>query len=324
MEMEKDLRDAYRGCMAGFAVGDAIGMPFQEMTRDSIRELYPAIKGFTAPHENHPLARLSAGQYTDDTQLLMAVADALIEGEGFNPHKMKNHLVEWYNNADQRLPGKANITAIARLDAGESYKDSGVEDAANAGSAKRAVPFGLVFTGDELIKYAYAQSVITHKTKRAAAGSVLVAHVVDRLLSTVELSPSDFIDSLARFAMKLEAGFKFSTSEFSDRITEMDAFLKESYSAGAMRFGTSPYVCDVVCTALFAFLYSPRDYARTVTAAVSRGGASDTIGALAGAFSGAYNGLSGIPAAWVSGLEDSRKILLLADGLYSVRRKQEG
>ncbi|MFP4474357.1 MAG: ADP-ribosylglycohydrolase family protein [Desulfatibacillaceae bacterium] len=321
IQMGRDLRDRFRGCLVGAAVGDALGAPLQELNREKVKDLYGWVENYVKPGEDHPLAALEAGQYSDDTQLMIVAAEALVEGEGYNPHKLKSKLVEWYNTSDHRNPDNTTVSAVARLDAGESYKDSGVEGATGSGCIKRIIPTGLVYAGEDLIKYAYKCCNVTHKTKRASIGAIISAQCVDWLLQEETVDPPSFLDSLSRLAFRLEDGFKMPSYEFSNKLGELVELLPESYKAGMLATGNSHYVTETVCNAVFAFMHSPEEFEKTVCNAVNYGGAADTIGFLAGALSGAYNGYGRIPPQWVAGLENSGQIVQLADELYAMREK---
>lgn len=71
-----------------------------------------------------------------------------------------------------------------------------------------------------------------------------------------------------------------------------------------------------VPTAIFAFLARSRDFASTMTYAVSLGGDTDTIVSMAGAISGAYLGTAALQNDWLSKLENADHIASLADRLW--------
>ena len=70
----------FTGTLLGFAVGDALGMPAQFLTRDQIQRYYgKPISGFLKAHPGHASDFLNQGSYTDDTQMMLATAECLIE-----------------------------------------------------------------------------------------------------------------------------------------------------------------------------------------------------------------------------------------------------
>ncbi|MFW6079466.1 MAG: ADP-ribosylglycohydrolase family protein, partial [Gemmatimonadota bacterium] len=67
--------DRVRGVLIGTMIGDALGMPFEGMPRDAI------LARHGEPREMLE-ARLGRGTYTDDTQMALALAEALIDSPG--------------------------------------------------------------------------------------------------------------------------------------------------------------------------------------------------------------------------------------------------
>src|SRR5262245_59586028 len=71
-----DLKDHFLGCVLGWAVGDALGAPFERLWPESIPNEKTLLAEF-ADFEGYP-----RGQYTDDTQLSVATVQAIVkEGE---------------------------------------------------------------------------------------------------------------------------------------------------------------------------------------------------------------------------------------------------
>src|SRR5690242_17929904 len=60
--------DGARGALLGTFVGDALGMPFERQPPDAISERVEMLA-----------ARLGRGTYTDDTQMMIAIAESLLD-----------------------------------------------------------------------------------------------------------------------------------------------------------------------------------------------------------------------------------------------------
>src|SRR5688572_14563527 len=69
---ETSLRDRFLGCLLGHAVGDAVGAPVEGMPATAI---WYDMGGARRLVENPPADRLV---YTDDTQMTIAVAEAIL------------------------------------------------------------------------------------------------------------------------------------------------------------------------------------------------------------------------------------------------------
>ena len=87
------------------------------------------------------------------------------------------------------------------------------------------------------------------------------------------------------------------------------------------RFANASQLMASVPTAIASFALTPHSFLETIGNVIFLGGDTDTMAAMAGALSGAYLGMSGIPPSLVDHLESSPKgrayILALADRLYA-------
>jgi poly(ADP-ribose) glycohydrolase ARH3 len=66
-----NLRERFRGCLLGLAVGDALGARFEAQSAEAIRARLPTV---------HALFDYSQDEiwYTDDTQMAIGLAEALL------------------------------------------------------------------------------------------------------------------------------------------------------------------------------------------------------------------------------------------------------
>ena len=78
------------------------------------------------------------------------------------------------------------------------------------------------------------------------------------------------------------------------------------------------FVLESLPAALAAFLSSKGDAEAVITTAVNGGYDADTVGAMAGAFAGAYHGESGLPERWVGDIEFRTGLEGVADELLAL------
>src|SRR5580700_6926346 len=122
--MSNNLQSKFRGCLVGAAIGDALGMGYVGCTAADIqargggREFMPGdistvtvvvpVGELGTSQIGQPLA---SGQWTEDTQLMLAMAESLIEEGGvFVPESWSHALVRWVND-EPRQPGISSIQA---------------------------------------------------------------------------------------------------------------------------------------------------------------------------------------------------------------------
>ncbi len=77
------LRQRALGALAGVAIGDAMGMPTQTMSREEIARVYGPVRGFRDADPRQPVSGgLRAGTITDDTEQSLLLAHHLIARNG--------------------------------------------------------------------------------------------------------------------------------------------------------------------------------------------------------------------------------------------------
>ena len=120
-------QDRATATLYGLALGDALGMPSQTLTREEIRQHYGTIAGFVAPFAGHPVSGgLGAAQVTDDTEQTILLARRLIDCPGaFDAKGWAEDLLAWEAGVQARglldLLGPSSKAALE--DAGSGLAD---------------------------------------------------------------------------------------------------------------------------------------------------------------------------------------------------------
>jgi ADP-ribosyl-[dinitrogen reductase] hydrolase len=311
MELAATLLDKFKGALIGCAVGDALGMPVEGMGRDDIASRYGTVTDFIDE-------RFGAGRVTDDTQMTVTLAQSIIEIGKFDKGHAGFKFGRWIDASDRgvkeaRGVGEASGTASRRLFEGVSHDESGMPSA-GCGAAMRAAPVGLRYYADRAALYRSSvdQALITHTDPGAVAGSSAVAFAV-----AAGIKDGGAIDR-ARLATGAAAFVAGIDGAMSAKIAGLADYLDASPEEGFAYTGTGGIAIETVPGALFAFLRSPYDIEETITTAVNGGGDTDSLGAIAGAVAGAFNGASTIPERWMNGVEGRDYIEGIAYRLYTL------
>lgn len=298
----QELRNRCIGAVMGFAVGDALGMPAEFLSREQIRRYYgKPISTFLKAHSGHASDFLPEGAYTDNTQTMLATAECLIEFGRMDPARQADALLSWYRNTiPHRTPATANLRACKHLENGRPWNKSGVFSS-GCTAAMRMPPIGILLSNhpDELTRAALDDCTITHNEPRARAASVAVACLVARLLQSNERSwPADQVLETADRIAHLDENFA-AVLRWTTQITHLPP------EEALFEIGTSSDAIEAVPAAVYCFLKHPRNYSSAVLPAVNGGDAADSIGALAGCFVGALAGIQAINREWILGVENS-------------------
>lgn len=307
------LLDRFRGCLLGGAVGDALGMPTEGYTAQEIMSRFGPIKEMLPALESHFHSGLLAGQFTDDTEETLLLAESLGESCGFSAESFAERLASWGRiwTMDERLNrgvGFVTRSAVEALIAGTAWQQSGLS-IPTCGSAMRASPIGLLyhFNLDLVRGYADLQSLPTHASPAARAASVAVA--IGAALGLHGFSKKAVAHAAASYAVHLD-------EEFGDKL--LYACSLEDMPAGeAMeRIGTSPLAIETVPAAFYFFLNFEGE--EGLIAAAGGGGDTDSIASIAGSLFGASQGASWIPQRWLELLEERKRIEDAATGLWQL------
>ncbi len=264
--------------LLGGAIGDALGMPFETKRSDDAELVKWDGKTFL-PSKHHGL---SAGQFTDDSQFSLVVAESLIENSGFDPDDLSKRYVELFASKKLRGYGKTTAIAINSLIAGKHWTESGVVGSYGNGSAMRAAPFGVFFRNDlySLANIIRIDSAITHVSEEAEAGAVAIG------LAAALAVNNDMDDFLQRIVEKLP------DSKTKRTLANLDSMLESNIAPSQVLrvLGTKANVAETVPSAIYCFLKF-KEYHEAVVTAIKAGGDTDTTAAIVGALFGAKDGM---------------------------------
>lgn len=284
------LEDAFTGCLLGLAVGDALGGCFEGQTADYIQRRYPSPQALMdAP----PLETL---HYTDDTQMAIGVAEALIENGAIREETLCCRFAS--NYVPSRGYGFGTRRVLEAMSAGEDYR--AVAEAYypggsfGNGAAMRVAPVGLLFHGDlsQVGEQARLSALPTHLHPLAIEGARLLA------LGVALLVRAETFDRTAFFAELLTL---YRLEEYRRKL-EHAGRMREASEAAAL--GNGIQALESVPTALACFAFAPEDYGTAIGRAILLGGDTDTIAAMTGALSGAFLGMQAISPNLLTRLED--------------------
>lgn len=315
--MTLDLRDRFRGCVLGAAIGDSLGYDL-EFIQEPDDVLFMTRKGLDLP---------DPAIFTDDTQMSICVARAIIDADGDYELFMKKlceNFVAWVGtqekgSPDRRAPGAACLAGCHALQAGMPWEKSGVVSK-GTGGAMRVAPIGLYWHSNMLtcIEWARDSALPTHTDDDATASSAAAALLVLLAIHDVPVGlwAHELNMPLGGISSALTGAIKRATEAFSMGTDAIVALSDDGIGAGWVGH-------EAVAGALYCCMRCPNDYAAAVRMAATTVGDSDTIAGITGGIMGAKLGLPAIPAEWVQKIEGSSALLKLADDLFAVSPKMK-
>ncbi len=182
------------GTLLGLALGDAMGYPTEFLNMEQITSKFGVWRKMEMPLSWGDTVRV-----TDDTQMALAVGEALAEvtrspretggawgaAQAITPAQvesaLRKHFVAWLHSPDNnRAPGQTCLDACAALERDIPWQAASILHSKGCGANMRVAPVALVpgLTAEQRSGIAQLQAALTHGHPTALAASDLTAHAV--------------------------------------------------------------------------------------------------------------------------------------------------
>jgi ADP-ribosylglycohydrolase len=284
-------KQAVLGCLLGTAVGDALGLPAEGLSRMRVSAM---------KHGEHHRFICGRGMFSDDAEHTLMLAAALIAhpSDAAAMQRALGWKLRWWLLALPAGVGLSTAKAILRLWLGFPAAKAGVYSAGN-GAAMRSAIIGVVF-GDDAPKreaFALAACRLTHTDPRAEESALLVAEAAS--MAAQHRPTHETLPALEKLIVsdEMKARFALLKTALSTQKTVLE--YAEEIGCG---YGVSGFAPNTVAVALFAWLRHRGDFESAVRSVIQCGGDTDTVAAITGAICGAETGEAGIPRAWIDGI----------------------
>lgn len=267
------------GAYLGLAIGDALGATVEFMTPAAIAREHGVHRELIGGGWLH----LAPGEVTDDTQMSLALGDALIAGQGFELQRVADAFVAWLRGRPKDC-GNTCRRGIRRYLLDGSLQGPPNEGDAGNGAVMRNLPVVLSHLDDDagLVAATLSQCRFTHHHPHSDAAAVCLARMTSRLIVSADL--------------------RAAQAEADALVAAHPVFAHADYRGRA-----TAYVVDTVRTVLSIFFASD-GFEQTLIATVNRGDDADTTGALVGMLAGARYGVDAIPERWLRALDRETRV----------------
>lgn len=303
------------GCLAGVAIGDAMGMPTSGFSPNQIREKFGRVVNFIDAPIGHMIHDgLKAGQATDDTQITFILAESIIKDGFISSEGFAKRLFKWSVKSGSygtKFLGPSTSRALEKIAKGASPKDI-TEMGTTDGASMRISPVGILSAGfdlEKVVEDVVRACVLTHNTSVAISAASSVACAISKAI-VGNCGVNDIIEAGIRGA-KLGAKFgKFYPAAPVDKRIELAIKLvlkaknlEEIIDSLYNYVGAGIESNEAIPTAFGVFFATDGEPMDAITMATNIGGDSDTIASIVGGMAGAFKGIEAFPKDMVKKVE---------------------
>ncbi|MBN1538316.1 MAG: ADP-ribosylglycohydrolase family protein [Anaerolineales bacterium] len=329
------MSDKFLGCLAGLAMGDALGVPVEFLSPTQIEEIYGQVTGIVSAPEWHPHSRLRPGSISDDTHQAMAVAHAYAPDGELSVKAVAKKLLAWVDATPPEdldvIIGPSTRHSIELIRQGGDPQTTGSKGITN-GAAMRVAPVGLVNIGnfEAAFQDAIQASLPTHGSNVAISASAAVAFAVTQA-AEIGTSIEAILDAAKTGAERgrSEGQWHWGTAlegriELAQNIVCQAESEKEALHDLYRFVGVDMLVAESVATALGLVQLAQGDPMKAIFFGVNLGGDADTIAAIAGAICGTYKGIQAIDQNLLASIEKINRIDFSGEAqrLYEIMKRK--
>jgi ADP-ribosyl-[dinitrogen reductase] hydrolase len=289
--LTKQQINAGVGSLIGLAVGDALGAPFEFRPAGLYRSTFPnpVLEG-RGEMIGGGAFDWAPGEFTDDTQMALALSEALIAADGeCEPKRIWDHFKAWSLGATDIGNGTRAVLALPNFMTAAREVHEETQKTAGNGSVMRVAPIalaGIQHDSSWVRRAASAQSKLTHYDGWASNCALVTADIIYRLITGVDLAVVLDRVPVNVGPSRRDTFINFMTGDWVP--ADWD------HASNGLSF-----VC--LAQAVWA-VRNTSSFEEAVTTAVNLGDDADTVGAVTGALAGALYGFDQIPTRWRNAL----------------------
>jgi ADP-ribosyl-[dinitrogen reductase] hydrolase len=298
--MELERTDRIFGGLWGAIVGDALGVPFESVSRKILKsEPIVSMKGYSFP----------PGTWSDDSSLILCTAEGLARGSDIPG--IADLFVRWLKYGywspygDALGIGRGTHLALTRISKGTPAEKAGGDDefSNGNGSLMRILPIALFYANEppKMLQMAHRLSAITHRHPRSQIACGIYCLMVAGLLTSKDAS-----QALQNAVSLANAQYQYRT--FSKELHHFDRVLQGDIAEiPEQDIESSGYVVHTLEASIWCLL-TTSSFREGVLKAVNLGDDTDTTACVTGGLAGVLYGVKAIPKEWIDVLPKKDKI----------------
>lgn len=280
-----------QGAFLGLAIGDALGATTEFMLPAEIKARHGVHRHICGGG----WLNLKSGHVTDDTEMSLALANAVLAGGEWNLGRIADAFVDWMRSRPIDMGATVRKGIRTYMTHGTLQMPQNDWDAGN-GAVMRMAPVAIFTLGDPSLfeRCTLEQAHLTHNHPLSDAGCLCVGRMVQQAI----LGADRFL--LHQLSAELVADYP--------------NFQFKNYRGNA-----SGYIVDTLQT-VFHYLFTTATFEECLIGVVNQGGDADTTAAIAGMIAGAFYGPEAIVSRWKNKLNRAvhSEVIAVAERLIRI------
>lgn len=296
--MNEILYNRIKGIFYGQAIGDALGLGTEFLSKDQVKEYYPnGLAHYSQIFQDKHRSRWEMGDWTDDTDQFICICNSIIKTGKVDELAFAEELYAWFK--DKPLGIGHTVLKVLSLPQFTKSPHKGAEliwklsrnKSASNGAIMRTSILGIyefwdydkvVFNTENICK-------VTHWDPRCVGSCVIVNAIISEILHNDRMMNSDEVIQIGE---KYDHRIKeFVGLSLSKNIADLN--LAEPNSIG--------YTLKAMAAGLWAY-FNASDFETGIFEIINQGGDADTNASVAGSLLGAKFGFNSLPSELVDGL----------------------
>ncbi len=323
--------DKIRGVLFGQAVGDALGIGTEFLSRAEVDFTFPNglhnysdlrfFSKITNEFEQLDDPRWSPGDWTDDTDQMLCILDSIITHQSINIYDIAARFHHWAQTDGFGIGGTiynvihhSEFLKNPHLASEEYWESKGRKSAPNGG-VMRTSPLGIwQYLEPEKVRF-NAETVcrITHADPRCIGSCVAVCLAISQLLQG-EQDLDKLVDAIAK---EVEEYHPEMNTYFQKTQADSIAVLDLDEGLNSHEKVTYGYTLKTLAAGFWALRHA-KTFTEGILTIIHEGGDADTNAAVAGALLGARFGYQEIKSAWIEGLIYRQQLEQRAENLIQL------
>ena len=290
----KMTRNKIRGVIFGQAIGDALGLGAEFMSKADVHRNYPnGLTDYSQIISDWHRNRWQRGEWTDDTDMMLCILQSYIRKRCVDYKDIAELFYEWAHGTPRGI-GRTTLNVLSFSDYTDEpqkaaelvWNLSGKRQASNGGIMRTSIVGCLK---EKVTVHAENICRLTHYDPRCVGSCVIISEIVHALVySSESLSYEDIVDIADDYDCEIR---KYVDMAYHDDLDSLH--LDEQGKIG--------YTLKTLGSALWAYWHA-MTFEDGLLQVVNQGGDADTNAAVAGAVLGAKFGCDSIPTHLLNGL----------------------